>query len=371
MGELALSVAQETGRTMKFGLGLPTCHEGLINPVPFFAPTDFVPVAQLAERLGYDSIWGTDHYSNQEYVRRTYSQPPNFYEVLTVLSALATTTQHIQLGTAVLAMPLRDIVAVAKQVMTLDQLSSGRVLLGVGIGAYREEFAAVRPELIGKNRGAMLEEGLELFGRLATEHIVTHQGRFYQTQKLEMYPKPYRKPLPILVAGHAENAIDRAVRLGHGWIPSWQPFGKLRESITTLRRKAIEAGRDPASLIVAPQHACLLAETQEDAERRFSASGMVAHRRSLAASGRRLTDAIEHMLVGNVETVREKVEQLHTAGADHVASITFTVNTVDEYLEQVHIFAEEIMVPYRRDHGLSMGGHTEATASRLVNQNNT
>jgi alkanesulfonate monooxygenase SsuD/methylene tetrahydromethanopterin reductase-like flavin-dependent oxidoreductase (luciferase family) len=135
---------------MKFGPGLPTGMEGLINPIPFFAPSDFVRAGREAERLGYDSIWGNDHYAPQEYVRSHFSEAPSFYEVLTVLTAVAASTTRLEVGTAVLVLPMRDAALVAKQVFTLDQLSGGRVMLGVGIGAYREEYAAARPDLVGE-----------------------------------------------------------------------------------------------------------------------------------------------------------------------------------------------------------------------------
>ncbi|MGH8875393.1 MAG: LLM class flavin-dependent oxidoreductase, partial [Acidimicrobiia bacterium] len=147
---------------MKFGIGLPTGMEGLINPIPFFRPGDFLTMARLAEDLGYDSVWGNDHYAAQDYVRKAHGKAPNFYEVLTVLAAVASVTSRVELGTAVLVLPIRNPVVVAKQAMTLDHVSGGRLLLGVGIGAYREEYAAARPDLVGKNRGDLLEEGVEL-----------------------------------------------------------------------------------------------------------------------------------------------------------------------------------------------------------------
>jgi len=99
---------------MRFGAGLPTGMEGLINPIPFFTPEDFPKVGRLAEELGYDSVWGNDHYAPQEYVTKKYSAPPNFYEVLTVLTTIAAVTTHIELGTAVLVLPMRDPITLAK-----------------------------------------------------------------------------------------------------------------------------------------------------------------------------------------------------------------------------------------------------------------
>lgn len=337
---------------MKFGLGLPTGMEGLINPVPFFRPDDFVRAGRTAEQLGYDSVWGNDHYAPQDYVREKYRQPPSFYEVLSVLTAVGATTSRIELGTAVLVLPIREVPHVARQVATVDQLTGGRMLLGVGIGAYREEYQAFRPDLVGRNRGTILEEGLELLNRLYSEDDVSADGATYRVQELSLHPKPHRLPFPLLVGGHQQRAIDRAVALGSGWIPGWRPFGELRDWIGILRERAAEAGRDPSSLIAAPQLSCLIGRTHEEAERAYMQSGMVAHRVSLAKTGRDPNLAMDNNLVGSAEEVLEKVEFLHDAGADHLACITLCVDTVEEYFEQAQILAEQVIAPYRKAHGL-------------------
>jgi probable F420-dependent oxidoreductase len=321
--------------------------EGLINPIPFFSPGDFILMAQIAERLGYDSVWGNDHYAPQEYVKQKYEALPNFYEVLTVLSGAASVTSRIELGTAVLVLPMREPVIAAKQVATLDQLSGGRVLLGVGIGAYREEFEAARPDVFGKNRGSILEEALELLKLLFEQDSVTYQGEFFQTRELSLNPKPVRRPFPLLVGGHQLRAIDRAVSLGQGWIPGWRPFEELEEWTGILRSRAQEAGRDPESMIVAPQLTCLLGRTHEEVEQRYRNSGMVQHRKSLAYTGRDPSLAMENNLVGTPEAVLEKIEFLERIGVDHLACMTFSVESVSAYIEQVHWFAEEVMEPYR------------------------
>ena len=338
---------------MKFGIGLPTGMEGLINPIPFFAPEDFVRMAQLAEELGFDSVWGNDHYAPQAYVREKYATPPNFYEVLTVLTAVAAVTTRVELGTAVLVLPMRDVVTLAKQVSTLDRLSGGRVLLGVSIGAYREEYEAARPDVVGKNRGTMLEEGLEILRRVMSEDSVTFHGKHYSVHELQMFPKPARTPFPLLVGGHQERALDRAVTFGQGWIPGWRPFDELREWIGVFRAKAAEAGRDPAQMIAAPQLAALADASHETATQRYRESGMVQHRLSLAYTGRDPNLAMDNNLVGSPEAILEKLDVLHDAGADHIACIHLCLNTVQEYEEQLHLFAEEIIRPYRRAHGIA------------------
>jgi probable F420-dependent oxidoreductase len=346
---------------MKFGAGLPTGMEGLINPIPFFRPQDFIRFGRLAEELGYDSVWGNDHYAPQRYVTQKYAEPPNFYEVLTVLTAIAAVTERIELGTAVLVLPMRDIVTVAKQISTLDRLSGGRLLLGVGIGAYKEEYEAARPDLVGMNRGSVLEEGIDLLKRLMSEDVVDFSGRFFQVRNLRMYPKPARQPFRILVGGHQRKGIDRAVAHGQGWIPGWRPFEELKEWIAVLREKTEAAGRDPAVMIAAPQFSCLLGSSQEQAEQKYMASGMVQHRISLAYTGRDPSAAMENNLVGSPEAVLEKLEFLHEAGVDHLSCITFSVESVQQYEEQLRMFAEEVITPYRKAHANPHEGSMERT----------
>jgi len=337
---------------MKFGVQLPTGMEGLSLPVPFYRPADFLAIAHTAERLGYDSLWGNDHYAPQDYVRAMSSGIPNFYDVFMVLTAIAAVTRRIQVGTSVLVLPMRNIVDVARQVATLDQLSGGRLLLGVGIGAYKEEFAAARPDLKGIHRGRMLEEGLGLLNRLFGEDGVSHHGDYYHVESLDLHPKPLQQPFPILVGGHQQRGLDRTIRFGQGWLPGWRPFSELKEWIALLREKAAEAGRDPASIIVAPQFSALVARTQEEAEKRYMESAMVQHRISLAYTGRDPRLAMENNLIGSPDVVLEKLERLRQYGADHLAAMALCVNSVSEFNEQVHYFAEEVMQPYRESHGI-------------------
>ena len=112
-------------------------------PVPFARPEDVVPTAQLAERVGFDSVWGNDHMTTQRYVQREWPTPPNFYEPLIAFTYVAARTERIKLATGIIVLPMRTMPVLAKQVATLDQLSGGRVILGVGTGAYREEYEAL------------------------------------------------------------------------------------------------------------------------------------------------------------------------------------------------------------------------------------
>lgn len=328
---------------MKFSVGLPTGFEGLMNPIRFVEPEDFVRLGRAAERMGYDSVWGNDHVTTQHYVRTLYPDtPPNYYDVLVTLAVVGAATTRLRLGTALLVLPMRDPVWVAKQAATLDQLTGGRFLLGTGIGAYREEFEAWNPRLRDSRRGEMADEALELLHRLFTERSVTFEGRHYACAGVEMYPKPRQQPFPIFVGGHNLENLRRAARWGRGWLPGWRPFEELAERIALLRRQAAEFGRDPDAIEVAPQFSVTVAETLEEAERTYMASGLVAHRRSLAYTGRDLSRQVEANLVGSPDVIREKVARLAAIGVQHCAALMFPTDTVEEMLEQMHWFAETV-----------------------------
>lgn len=337
---------------MKFGVGLPTGMEGLINPIPFFRPDQFCEAARRVEELGYDSVWGNDHYAPQDYVRQKYSATPNLWEVLTVLTAAAAVTTRVEIGTAVVVLPMRDLVTLARQAATIDQLSGGRLLLGVGIGAYPEEYRAARPDLASAHRGEMLDEGLALLKRLYTETAVTHRGKYYQVEALDLEPKGLAGEVRVLVGGHHRRSIERAVRYGAGWIPGWRPLDELALWITDLRSRAEEVGRDPGSLIVAPQFSCLVGSDHYATEERYRSSGMVQHRISLARDGRDPMKSLHNNLIGGFDEVGERLDRLHAMGVDHLACTTFCVDTVEEWFEQIEMFAAEVMAPFRRRHGI-------------------
>ena len=333
---------------MRFSIQLPTCTEGLVNPIPFARPEDFVRLAQAAERLGYDAVWGNDHITAAPYVRTKWSEPPNFYEVLITLATVGAHTRRVRLGTAVLVLPLRDPVLLAKQVATLDQLTGGRVVLAVGLGAYREEFEAQWPRRAKARRGDLLDEGLHALRLLLTERTASHAGAHYAFEKLELHPKPVQRPLPIYIGGHNEAAVARAARLGQGWLPGWRPLAEITSRTALLRRLTSEAGRDPREVEAAVQFTLHLGRTPEAASARYRATGMVQHRRSLAHSGRDPALAEANNLIGSPESVGEKIAFLREAGVDHLCALQFPHDTVGEMLEQMEWFARDVMPPFAK-----------------------
>jgi probable F420-dependent oxidoreductase len=329
---------------VKFSISLPTGFEGVMYPIPFVDPADFVRLATLCERLGYHSVWGNDHITTQDYVRGLFpGTPPNFYELLTVLSFCAAATTTLKVGTAVAVLPMRDPFWLAKQAATIDQMSGGRLILGVGIGAYREEFAAWAPRLSkDARRGDMLDEGLALMQRLFAELRVTHDGKYYACRDIEMFPKPKQKPFALFVGGHNMENVERAARVGAGWLPGWRPWPELAERIKVLKERAAELGRDPSEIEIAPQFSVTVAKTAEEAEQRYMASGLVAHRKSLAYTGRDLSKQVVANRIGSPDMIREKVAGLKAIGVDHACALMIPADSIGEFEEQVQWFAETV-----------------------------
>jgi probable F420-dependent oxidoreductase len=317
---------------MDVGVAIPTCKEGLSSPVGFARPEQVIEVIVRAEALGYHSVWGNDHITAPQYVREHYADPPNFYEPLVVLATAAGITRRIRLATATIVLPLREPVFLAKQVATLDRFSGGRVILGVGTGAAR--------------RADMAEESLTILRRLFTERPVSHEGRYYAFDGLDLAPMPLQRPLPIFVGGNHPAVVERAARHGEGWLPASIGRDAIARGVARLREAAHEAGRDPSAIAVAPQLICAIARTHEAAVDKFRGSWMYQHLRSLTASTMRdqnLARLEEYNLVGAPDELVERIGLLRTAGVTMLAAMNFVGSTVGEWLDDMQYFAESVL----------------------------
>ena len=329
---------------MRFGLGIPTGTEGLMYPIPYASAQDNVRLAQEAERLGFDSVWGNDHMTVQKYVGSETAQPPNYYELLSTLTYVAAKTSTIKLGTALLILPFRNPVVVAKQVATMDQLSEGRVVLGIGIGAYREEFEAV---FHGRraHRGRMVEEGIQALRTLFTEERSSFDGENYSFQDIRSYPKPLQEPFPIYSGGNSLEVRRRAAELCQGWLPAVLSPGEVASGVDDINRFGESCGRDVTGLDVALQLTVTLGRTREEALKKFRASQLYKHLESLKKSTLRDQQGgyEERNLIGTPDEVCEQVRSYENAGVTTLAALLFTEPTVDETLETMEIFSRQVI----------------------------
>jgi probable F420-dependent oxidoreductase len=334
---------------VRFGVSLPTGKEGLSLPLPFCEAPALLELTRLAERLGYDSVWGNDHIHPPAYLRHDFDDPPRFYELLVTLAAAAGATERVRLGAGILVLPIRDPVVLAQQVATLDQLSGGRLVLGLGMGAYREEFEAVHPRLRGARRGTMMDEGLAALALLFRERRSTFDGEYYAFD-VELHPKPAQEPLPILVGGNHPNALRRAATLATGWMPTGLDAAQVREGRERLGELAAAAGRDPESVVVSPQIMCCIAATQEEAVARFRRSRYYVHMQSLVGST--LVGALERAeeinLIGTPDEVARRIGLLAEVGVEELGAISFVSDTVEEMAEHVQLFAEDVLPAFAK-----------------------
>jgi len=331
---------------MRVSAGLPTGMEGLTYPIPFSDPENVIKIAQAAEKFGYDSVWGNDHMTTQHYVRAEYPVPPRFWEPLVTYAFVLSNTKTLKVGTGVLVLPMRhDIVVTAKQIATLDHFGKGRLELGVGIGAYREEFLALQPGT-RMDRGDIVDEGLQALRTLFTERVASFEGKFYRFRDVELWPKPYQSHLPIYVGGNNPNNIRRTVAWGDGWLPAGMHVERLRKDVQSLRTMAEQAGRDPKTIEVCPQFIVHVGKTRQAAVERFRQSQMNKHLISLSKSTLKDQGTATHEdinLIGTPAELIDKASAFREAGVTHLLGLYFAANTVSELLDQMQVFAEEVM----------------------------
>jgi probable F420-dependent oxidoreductase len=331
---------------MRFSAGLPTGMEGLTYPIPFSDPQSVIDIAVAAEKFGYESVWGNDHMTTQNYVRAEFPVPPRFWEPLITYAYLASITKTLRFGTGILVLPMRrDIVVTAKQICTLDHFSGGRVEIGVGIGAYREEFDALQPDS-GLQRGDIVDEGLEALNKLFTDRVASFDGAFYKYRDVELWPKPKQKRIPLLVGGNNPNNIRRAVEHGTGWLPAGLHISKVRSGVALLKEHAERVGRDWREIDVAPQFIVRVDRDRAKAVRDFEASQMYTHLVSLKKSTLKDQGDIkmeDSNLIGTPAEIVDKANALKEAGVTHLLGLYFAANSVKELIDQMQLFAEEVV----------------------------
>jgi probable F420-dependent oxidoreductase len=218
---------------MQVGVWIPNCRH-------LATPENIRGAAVWAEELGYDSVWVSDH------VVVPHANVVNFgetiFDPLVTLAVIAGATRRVRLGTTVLIVPYRNAVVTAKMVSSLDALSGGRVVLGIGAGWVAAESAMLGVPFA--ERGVMTDEHLEAMRELWTSAAPSFSGKYTQFSGLVFEPKPVQKPHPpIWVGGHSRAALRRTVEFGAAWHPINRPPAELRAGVAELARLSRERGR--------------------------------------------------------------------------------------------------------------------------------
>lgn len=215
-----------------FGLNAKVTH----------TPAETARFARLAEELGYGSWWAGEHVVLPS--PRTPDTPADpadpFADPLVHLSYVAALTERIELGTGIIILPQRQPVVLAKQVASLDVLSGGRVLLGVGVGYLEPELNATGVQL--SERGGRTDEYLDAMRSLWLDEHPAFTGKYVSFAGVDAHPRPVREPR-IFVGGHSPAAFRRAVSRGHGWIGNGESPRDLEKSLAGLEKAASEVDR--------------------------------------------------------------------------------------------------------------------------------
>ena len=207
-----------------------------------------IDLAARCENLGFDSVWASEHIFNVSYVYDRIGDKP-YYEPLTVLTYVAAKTSTIGLGTSVLVLPYHNPIRLAKVAATLDVLSGGRVMLGVGVGVIEEELEAMGSPFA--ERGAITDETIAIMKELWTKEDPSYQGKYHSFSGMKFTPKPVQKPhIPIIIGGTSKAAIRRAARSGAAWHPTALSPEVLAQGMEYLKEQVVTAGRDPSEVEV-------------------------------------------------------------------------------------------------------------------------
>ena len=283
--------------------------------------------AESAERLGFSTVWAADRIIIPWTIESEYAYswsgsfivPPDkpFLESMTALAFLAGATESIRLGVSVLVTTYRDPVHWAKVAATIDWLSEGRFILGVGIGWMQEEFAALGRANLFHERAEVADEQLEVARNLFGNDHCTFNGRHYDYEDIAFYPKGHGAPIPIWCGGESRGAQRRAGVHGDAWFPYFARVTpeELAARYANVRRAAERADRDPEEVGL---NCCLSVEvTQEPVVQE------------------------PDRLRGTPEQVAQALERFGEVGVEHVA-LQFLVGRYPERLAQMQRLAPAI-----------------------------
>jgi probable F420-dependent oxidoreductase len=299
---------------------------GIELPQVFFdGPTDMEHVRKFAvraETLGYDSLW------LQERIIGDFTM----LEPVTLLSYVAAITTKLRLGTSVILLPLRNPVQLAKAYSTLDVMSEGRAVMGVGLGgghlgSHEDVFGYTR-----EGRVTRFTEAVQIMKLLWTEPRASFHGRYWNFDDVAMEPKPIQKPrLPLIFGGHHENALRRAVKYADGWMGAGSSSSGsfIRES-ARIREMLGEAKRDPTTFHFAKRVYLAVDNDEARGERRLRE--WFSRRYKNADLGPKVA------IWGSAAKCTEKIQEIVKAGAQHIV-----FNPMFDEMEHLDVCAKEIM----------------------------
>ena len=301
--------------SLRYGIQLPVQSQSTIYAEPWEAgagPADLVAVARAADRAGFAYLASCDHVAIPR--RLASAMSTVWYDPVATLAFLAAATERIRLLSHVAVVGLRHPLLTAKQYATLDHLSGGRLILGVGAGHVREEF-----DVLGvgfERRGSVLDESIDaLRAALGPDEFPEHQGKLYAFEGLGQRPRPAQERVPVWVGGSSPAAVRRAALKADGWLPQGDPRDRLPEQIARIRRLREEAG------IEGPYVMGALAEP--------------------LYVGRAGWDVGRRTIAGRPEELAESLRAYRGMGVDQI-QVRFRCRSRGELTDQIEAFGETV-----------------------------
>jgi F420-dependent oxidoreductase-like protein len=294
-------------------------------PAPTQSFADVLEIARHAESTGWDGLFYADHFMPDGDATRVA-----WPEAWTTLAALAATVPRIRIGPLVTGNTYRHPAVLAKMAATVDHISGGRLVLGLGAGWQENEHRQYGiPFYTVKERLERLGEAAELIKALFANETTSYRGKHYALENAVLEPKPMQKPLPLLIGGGGEKVTLRiAAKLADEW-NVWGDVEKLRQKMETLDRYCAEIGRSPRAIQRSAVALLFLTDDRALAEKMRS--------RPLGRPA----------IIGNADEVRETVRAYREAGVDELIVPDFTLGPRDQKLATLDRFIREVAAPLR------------------------
>ncbi|MDC0772210.1 TIGR03619 family F420-dependent LLM class oxidoreductase [Streptomyces sp. HD] len=303
------------GRRLAYGIQLPVQSQSTIYAEPWEAtagPDDLLAVARAADRAGFAYVACCDHVAIPR--RLASAMSTIWYDPVATLAFLAAATERVRLLSHVAVVGLRHPLLTAKQYATLDHLSGGRLILGVGAGHVREEFEALGVDF--ERRGPVLDESIDaLRAALGPEEFPEHHGKLYDFEGLGQLPRPAQQHVPLWVGGSSPAAVRRAALRGDGWLPQGDPRDRLPEQIARIRRLREDAAVEGAFTVGAITEPLYIGTPAWEVGRRT--------------------------LTGRPEELAESLRAYRAMGVDQI-QVRFRNRGRAELVDQIEVFGAEV-----------------------------
>jgi len=291
-------------------------------------PAEQFELVQRLEAVGYDSVWTGDHMS--------FHNP--IHESITLLASYAPITKRIKLGVGVYLLALRSPAVAAKQAATLDVLSGGRLIFGVGVGGENpKEF-----ELCGiphKERGARVNEGIDVVRALWRDSPASFHGRFTRFESVSIDPKPVQQPPPIWIGGRSDAALARAGRQGDGWMSYVVQADRYAQSLDKIRAAAATAGRSMEKFTAAHLVFTTVGRDYEAAKRAWVSVLSKRYAQDFEPLAKR------YGVIGTPEQCAEQLERFRAAGCNYF--VMGAIGDPRDERAQLETIAAEIIPRFR------------------------